>query len=346
MKRALNILMGIVVALCIIGFGWPQLRDTWLRNLGYRELLHGNMAGFASLVEAQRTSSDQVVRSRLRASVLAKDFDRADAIARQFESGIDAYTLLWLGNQALSFVDAGDVPGAIATLDLALSYGQESASYKVLAVGWRHVATTLYNMQEWQQVVDVLGPVWASAHESLLNTSEWCSAALMLASSLQRLDRAADAEDVYRQLVSLDPSACDWQMNNAQITLGDIELSRGNLASAMEHYALAYNIALEVLPRARVAYEENAWGRLERLADAMVGSPQADILLTLLWQKVGSTPDNPGLNILWGLVCEKRCDLHGARAAYTAAGHLVTDSGFIGQRLERLPSVSCSPDAP
>ena len=50
--------MAIVVAACAIGLNLPQLRDAGLRNLGYRELLHGDTAGFSSLVEAQQTSSD------------------------------------------------------------------------------------------------------------------------------------------------------------------------------------------------------------------------------------------------------------------------------------------------
>jgi tetratricopeptide (TPR) repeat protein len=353
-----------------------DLADDVFRNLGYVRLLQDDVIGSFALLEKQREGSDQTLRSLIKASVLSRDFDKADAVLRQNEFSIDERMVLWLFDQAVLMLDEDEVNDALAVLDLVLTHGQFDAALwyrlgdiyrdagtptlaveayergivsdtdKELPLGWCHIGITLHSMKNWQRFVNLFVPILYEASDAALNRSKCRTVVVYLADSYAQLGRQGDAEKTYYDLIDLNPDAHDWQMYNALSNLGDIAYSTDSISIAMDHYSQAYNVALKVPTHVQAEYEENAWDKLGRLAAKIVEEPRTNEWLSIIRQKKDQSPDSPGLNILWGLICEEKCDLSCAESAYIRAQNMATDSITIARRLDNLTLDKCNPDKP
>jgi tetratricopeptide (TPR) repeat protein len=360
----------------LLGSICVDLIDGILRNLSYVRLLQGDVLGFSAMIEKQLGKSTPALHSMIKASVLHRDFVEANTILRQNKSSIDARMALWLFDQAVFMLGVDDIDDAVGVLDLALLYGQfdaalwyqlggiyrdadaptraleayergiESDTDKELPLGWCHMGTTLYSINEWQRFVDLFDPFLYGVSDAALNRSKCRTAVVYLADSYAQLGQRDDSEKTYHALISLNPNAHDWQMYNALSNLGDIAYSTDNISHAMDHYSQAYDVALKVPTHVRAEYEEDAWNRLERLAEKIIEEPRTDEWISILRQKNDASPDSLGLNLLWGLICEKKCDLSCAEFAHTRTQNMATDSITIARRLDNLTVNKCNLDEP
>lgn len=372
MKKVINQSIIITISLFVlIGFTHQNLTDNLLRNLGYKELLRGNDAVFSDYVNLQNSFSTVSLRSQLRAAVLDKNFQLARNLGKEYPMGLEYWFSIWLKNYALELIEMGDYSSAVDTLDIIIDYGQVETEiwyelgsiYKGISEfdrainafiigsnsgtdrerneGLCHIGNLLYSREKYVDVVNLLEPYWLASAGSILYIPECRGAAISLGHSYRKLDQVIKAEKTYQQLVNIDIDTHDWQINHAQIQLGDFDLLRGDYCAAAKHYAQAYNIAIQVKKAARAEYEWIAWNRMEVLAKEIINNSRSENWNLHHCQKNSSTLDDPGWNIIRGLVCEKRCELECAEEVFTNVELLVPGSELISQINNRLPWKDC-----
>jgi tetratricopeptide (TPR) repeat protein len=355
--------IGLIILVCI-GLASSRLLDAWYHNVGYLFLMHSNLSAAFDWFSRSTEPSLGTRLGQVRTSVLAKNFDSAGQLLNSASYRPDMMMSLWLLNTASKFLDSGDAESAIRTLDLmttsdttnsilwyrlgvlyenagahekarqAFTIGASHDPAGKLAMGWYYVARSFYKEAgEWQKVIDLLSPIYASVPDKDLVVWYWRESFLFLAGSQEKLGRLSEAEQTYRHLVAIDPTARDGVMHFCQRYLGYLELSRDNWLAAQHDFVVDFDSAVFVHQE---AYEQRGWQDLSNLTDWIVSHGKSSDAISIAEQSILNDPMSPGWLVYLGNLNIASCEPDKAREAFYKALVLVPDSLSIPAHLEEL----------
>ncbi|KAF5435083.1 Tetratricopeptide (TPR) repeat [Candidatus Methanophagaceae archaeon] len=231
-----------------------------------------------------------------RSAILKRDFSFVRKDSEKLSSGLDPILSEWMLSDSLKLIQNEEVGMAIEELDLILELSAENSGeywYKVgnayeeileydkarkcykrgiqfdknskLSIGWYYLVRTQYKQQHWGELNQILDEIMSEHPDPGLEKwphPKWQEMYLMWGVSLQRLGRHVEAEKVFTRGLNQEISKRDWVMHFIQLYLGDYEIEHGDLISSMEHFAIAYEAAINVNEQSRRDYERRAWEKI------------------------------------------------------------------------------------
>ena len=197
----------------------------------------------------------------------------------------------------------------------------------------RYRIAMIYQHQEaWQPLVDLLGPLLASASDTDFGRpiqqlsrggAVWQGTFLALGQAYDHLGKAAEAEATYERMGRIAAPRRDWTLNRALVYLARAKRAHGDFASALEAVRRALDLATEFDASFRREYELDTAAEAGRVIDQARRQGQLDALQTSVGDLVRQAPQSPGSWYLRGLTSEAACDIGGARSAYERTASLV-----------------------
>jgi len=355
--RALLIVVFLVVSAASI-VGRSQILN-WQLNLGYLALMRGDLVSARTWLGSQCLSSTARIMACFRLTVLSGDFAAANTLVNvPLQTAPDMLTL-WLARQARAFLEAGERQSAIQTADLLLNHhapetrpdvineaglvyanvGERQKALEAFSVsaalepenrfseGWYQTVALYYDSGEWQEVVDMVAPVVDAPEGPTSNA--WQNALHTLALTYGYLDQPTEADRVYRRLAESYPQSHHWPVFQAFVYLGQQDIADGELESAAQRFAIAYDLALEVIPSARADYEAAAWEQIAQLAEAVSASPDSNVVLTSIQSLCQRDPSSAGCYFVLGRLYAQISQSEQADQAYAQACRLACGDASI-----------------
>lgn len=218
--------------------------------------------------------------------------------------------------------------------DAVAAYGRGAAADPTSpwSEGRDRLAMIYQHQEAWQPLVDLLGPLLASASDTDFGRQTqqrstggavWQGTFLALGQAYDHLGKAAEAEATYERIGRIAAPRRDWTLNRALVYLARAKRAHGDFASALEAVRRALDLATEFDESFRREYELDTAAEADRTIDQARREGQLDALQTSVGDLVRRAPQSPGSWYLRGVTSEALCDIGRARSAYERTASLV-----------------------